>query len=302
MTHRHLERIRAVARAVAASTRHVWIDREALARVATSLARSSSRSTEPEPTAEFEFEERLSFLVTRATIRFGAAWLEPDALDARVDALVRRWFERDGPATASSLTTIQFAGLQTLLGLPSPAVELFDLWTRALHDLGRLLAERHGGRFSNLAEAAGGTADGWIEALLSLPYFRDVQRYRGIAVPFFARTQRLAIEVGHEVAARGGDDLGDGAALVLGSDPRSIGALRAAGVLRCDAQLEERLDRAEPIPAHSEREIELRAVAVHAFEELARALGTGSRAAHERLLAAHPASQALGPRTRSVYY
>lgn len=302
MTHRHLEHVRTVARAVAGSTRHVWIDQRALATEASALARSTSAPAEPPATPGFELEERLSFLVTRATIRFGAAWLEPETLESRVDALVRRWFERDGPASASSLAAVEFAGLQTLAGAPAPAVELLDLWARALHDLGRLLAERHGGRFSNLAEAAGDSAEGWIEALIALPYFRDVQRYRGIAVPFFARAQRLAAEIGREISTRGGGDLRDRSTLVLGSDSRTIGALRDAQVLRCAAPVEERLDRAEPIPAHSEREVELRAVAVHAIEELARAAGTGSSAAHERLLAAHPATAALGPRTRSVYY
>lgn len=302
MTHRHLERIRAVARAVAGSTRHVWIDQEALAATAEALSRGSAPAPEPPAVEGTDLEARLAFLVTRAAIRFGAAWIAPAPLDTRVDDVVRVWFARDGAATASSLAGVEIVRLQEFAGESAPAVELLDLWTRALRDLGKELSERHGGRFSNLVELAGDSADGWIEILFALPYFRDVQRYRGIAAPFFARAQRLALEVEHELAARGGRALRDRSAMVLGSDPRSIGALRAARVLRTDAQLSERLDRADPIPAHSEREIELRAVAVHAIEELSRALGIGSLATHERLLAAHQGAAALGPRTRSVYY
>lgn len=264
-------------------------------------------------------EDALEFLVTRAALRFGSGYepklrLPSDVTIADVvDQALAAHFEREGPISIPRMiqatTTDVVAWLAPATGEPPPA-ELVDLQARALRDLGRFLLERFEGSCTALVESAQGSAAKLCETMATIPYFHDVQRYSGIDVPFFHRAQILAREV---AAAAEGDGLGrfeDIDALVLSSDAEPALALRAEGVLVFDDALAARIENGELVPAHGEREVEIRAATVHAVERMAATLRAGGVRAvatdvdawlRVRARAARSAGR-MPHRTRSVFY
>jgi len=223
-------------------------------------------------------DHALTFLVLRAALRFGSGYEPKLRLQAaetaadNLDAALANLFATSGPpaprdmvhATAAEVAQLRGQGLED-----PPQAEFVELQTRAVRDLGRYLIDRHEGSFDRLVESAQGSAARLCESLSTIPYFNDVQRYRGIDVPFFHRAQRLVCDLAVEA---NGDGLGrfeDMRELAPSSDAECALALRTAGVLSYDAQLTERVDHGEIVPAHSEREVEIRAAAIHAFERVA---------------------------------
>lgn len=264
-------------------------------------------------------EDALEFLVTRAALRFGSGYEPKLRLPAGatvgelVDRALAARFAREGPIPVAWMIEATAADMSRLLALDTqepPLAELVELQARALRDLGAFLLERHEGSCAALVESAEGSAAKLCEALASIPYFHDVQRYSGVDVPFFHRAQLLARDVS---AAAAGDGLGrfdDLDALVLSSDAVPALALRAEGVLVFDHALIGRIDNGELVPAHGEREVEIRAATVHAVERIAATVrASGVRAvpsdvdAWLRLRArAARAAGRLPHRTRSVFY
>lgn len=264
-------------------------------------------------------DDALPFLVLRATLRFGSGYEPKLRLQAgetaaeNLDAALAALFAASGAPLARDMVHTTAADVAKLRGQgleDPPQAEFVELQTRALRDLGRYLIDRHEGSFDRLVESAQGSAARLCESLSTIPYFNDVQRYRGIDVPFFHRAQRLVCDL---AAESGGDGLGrfdDMRELAPSSDAECALALRTAGVLSYDPQLTERVDHGEIVPAHSEREVEIRAAAIHAFERVATAIQARSpevtavevdrwlraRAREERRSGLHP------HRTRSVFY
>jgi hypothetical protein len=144
-----------------------------------------------------------------------------------------------------------------------------DLFARSLRDLGRMLVEDHSGSFEAFVLAAGGSAARLVEILARMPFFADVQRYRGLEIPFFLRAQALAIDLAQTFQLESFGAFEDLALLSPSSDNVIPHVLRTDGVLRYDRGLAERIDRGEPVPAHTEREVEIRAAAVHAVDLIA---------------------------------
>ena len=64
-----------------------------------------------------------------------------------------------------------------------------------------------------------------------MPFFHDVQRYRGLEVPFHHRTQRLALDLDVAFGADGLGRFDDLRELVPSSDAVPAHVLRTAGVL-----------------------------------------------------------------------
>jgi len=261
----------------------------------------------------------LEFLLLRATLRFGSGYepkltLRPGgtAAEALDTALVDR-FAKLGPFTPRDMIHATPDDVATLRGqglIEPPQAEFVELQTRALRDLGRFLTDRHEGSAQRVVESAGGSAARLCEALATMPFFHDVQRYRGIDVHFFHRGQRFVLDVAtaeHDEPLGHFDDLRD---LSPSSDAECALALRVAGALVHDAQLKDRVDHGEIVPAHSEREVEIRAAALHAADRLLTAIQvtrpTVSSADVDRWLrgrAREARVAGLEPhRTRSVHY
>ncbi len=261
----------------------------------------------------------LSFLVLRSALRFGSGYepklrLQPGETAAEnLDAALAGLFATSGPPAPSDLVHTTAAEVAHLRGQgldDPPQAEFVELQARALRDLGRYLIDRHEGSFDRFVEAAQGSAARLCELLSTIPYFNDVQRYRGIDVPFFHRAQRLVCDLAAEADGDGLGHFEDMRELAPSSDAECALALHAAGVLSYDPQLAERVEHGEIVPAHSEREVEIRAAAMHAFERVATKIQAKTpdvtavevdRWLRERARAARRAGE-QPHRTRSVFY
>jgi hypothetical protein len=273
--------IRKAARHVAENAPHVHV----IAQRATELARefdpAAARRLGPDLPEGLRSEDRLAYLVTLAALRFGTGY-EPrlrkrPGLSAQhtLEACLGERFRAQGPLAAGEMARATAEDVAAFLGQDlqePPQAEFVDLQARALRDLGRFLLERFEGSFVALVESAGASAARLAESLATMPYFHDQQRYRGLDVPFFHRAQRLALDL-HAVF--GDDGLGrfeDLSELALSSDTVPAHELRMEGVIAYDEGLTGRVDRGELVPAHSEREVEIRAAAVHAVDRIAAAV------------------------------
>ena len=188
--------------------------------------------------------------------------------------------------------------LAELLGqlpLAPPIDELMELYARALRELGECVQLRAAGSFAGFVEEAGGSAAELVRRLLAMPLWRDVARHDGQLVPFLKRAQLAVSDLAHALP----DDLGrfrDLAELTLFADNLVPHVLRIDGVLRVTPELAARIEAEETIPAGSAEEVELRACAVDAVEQIAaRMRGRGSRRD-----AARPRRLALAARRRAA--
>lgn len=271
--------VRRGARVVAERAAHVGV----LTKKAEELASLYVPTAMPGLPAALDPDHALPFLVLRAALRFGSGYepklrLEPGRTAAEdLDAALVRRFAASGPPSARDMVHATAAEVAALRGQgldEPPQAEFVELQTRALRDLGRYLIDRHEGSFDRLAESARGSVAHLCDALATMPYFHDVQRYRGLDVAFHHRAQRLALDL---AACADGDGIGrfdDLRDVAPSSDAECALALRSAGVLSYDESLTERVDHGEIVPAHSEREVEIRAAAIHASERLTTAIHT----------------------------
>jgi hypothetical protein len=179
------------------------------------------------------------------------------------------------------------------------------LFATALNDLGWLLTRRFAGRYAGPVEAAGHSAERLVQILAGMPFFRDVEQYEGLAVPFYKRAQLtvadLALTLGSHEFARF-DDLDH---LTMFADNLVPHVLRRDGILCYSSELAKRIDEEALIPAGSAEEVEIRACALHAVELICQRLrSTGERITSMGLdfLLWNRGQQSEYNRTRTVFY
>jgi hypothetical protein len=230
--------------------------------------------------------ETAAFLVILETIRFGSGYHAQMARRANASvsqsilAGLKERFVEDGAPTAAELASITGEQCARLFGqdMREPAhAEIMDLFARALRDLGRILQEQFDGSFARLIGDAGDSAARLVDSLTRMPYFVDVQRYSGLEVPFLLRAQRVVVDLAQAFQLQGPGRFTDLERLAPSADSLVAHVLRMEGVLHYARGLAERIDRGEPVPAHTEREVEIRACTIHAVELMVaeiRAAGT----------------------------
>jgi hypothetical protein len=264
---------------VAASARHVSIDADALARYAAALP-LDALGTSPTsfPALGGDVEALAAYTLCLDAINFGSGWF-PE-LEKRsghsgyrtLEACLSERFERAGPFHARELRGLDAREVAVLLGQtrPSSAVaELLELYARALRDLGELVATRTGGSFAGFVEEAGGSGAELVASLLAMPLYRDVAVHDGMPVPFLKRAQITVSDLAHALP----ESLGrfrDLAELTIFADNLVPHVLRLDGVLRFAAELVARIEAGETIAWGSPEEVEIRACAVDAVEQIAR--------------------------------
>ncbi|MBL8858704.1 MAG: hypothetical protein JNL28_09380 [Planctomycetes bacterium] len=235
-----------------------------------------------------EPDAELAFLVMLSALRFGSGY--HDKLRKRPGLSVGQTlvksltelFERLGAPASEDLLQVTSADCARWLGQDlgeSAPIELMDLFARSFRDLGRLVTDQYDGSFVDLVHSAGGSVERLVEVLAQMPFYADVQRYRGLDVPFYLRAQQLAIELAQTFGPSGFGRFDDLQLLAPSADNVIPHVLRLEGVVRYERGLQERIDRGEPVPAHTEREVEIRAAAVFAVELIVEALRTNGVAA-----------------------
>jgi hypothetical protein len=271
-----LDAVRAGCAAVVERAAHVQIDRARLGSYAASLPIEQARAPELDRRYHFlgEPEETVAFVLTLDAINFGSGYFPHLRKRAglsgyfTVAASLTDAFNARGPFPPQELASLTARDCAALFGQEpvGPVAELMDLFASALNDLGRYILERFDGRFVGPVLAAGGHAEELVRLLAEMPYFRDVERYGDLEVPFYKRAQLTAADLSIALGRRGYGAFADLDRLTIFADNLVPHVLRVDGILRYAEPLANRIDREELVPAGSLEEIEIRAAAVHAVE------------------------------------
>ena len=237
----------------------------------------------PPPSADFDpghrridgDEATVAFIVTLNAINFGSGYFPYLAKRPgksgymTVSTCLRERTERCGHWSAAELRELDAAACASVfeqdLGVPE-AAELMDLFAQALRDLGGYVSEHHEGRFALLVAAAGGSAAALVDALTSIPFYRDVVRYADFDVPFYKRAQITASDLWLAFDGKNHGAFRDISQLTIFADNLVPHVLRTKGVLVYGDDLARRIDEGELIPAGSPEEVEIRAGALDAVE------------------------------------
>lgn len=278
---------------VASRSRAVRIDDDRLVTYATTLAGDrpgpgSGPELDPwDVTATRTDEDRAALVIALDAINFGSGYHDhvvklPGRSGARTMAThLRAWAAAQDGVRAERLAALDRRDVHGIFAQPETEemVELMGLFTAALNELGRVVADRHGGSFLELVAAADRSAPRLVALLAGLPTYADVSTYRGVEVPFFKRAQITAADLHRAFGGAGPGELAGIDRLTAFADNLVPHVLRVDGVLVLEPALEARIDRGEPLVHGEEAEVELRACGVDAVERLCAALvASGSRA------------------------
>ncbi len=315
------ERVRRAAAEVSRRARFVRIDPAGIGALAERLAREAP----PTPDYDTAHHHRgspastLAFNLTLDSINFGSGWFpllrKPPGLSGyfTVATGIKRRFDEKGPWSAAELGEIGARELAALLGQDLAVAEvreLMELFAEALRDLGAWLGRRFGGRFEGPVEEAAGSAERLAELLAEMPFYRDVERYDELDVPFYKRAQIVPSDLALAFGGEGFGRFHDLERLTIFADNLVPHVLRCERVLVYAPELLARIDAGELLAAGSPEEVEIRAGGVHATELLVGAIrARGGRTSARDLdqllwtrgqdprIKAHPRH-----RTRCVYY
>jgi hypothetical protein len=273
------DRIRAACAEVERRAAAVRIDDRGLESLAEGLVRERPPAPKIDP-AHHSFARTattVAFVITMDAVNFGSGYFPHLRKKAGLSGYhtlstrLRERFASEGPWSAETLLRLTAADCARVFGQkPEPAVdELMGLFARALRDLGRLLLERHDGRFEGLVEKAAGSAERLVHQLAEMELYRDVARYQDLEVPFYKRAQITCLDLAAALEGKGLGHFRDLERLTLFADNLVPHVLRMRGALVYDRRLAQRIENGELIPSQSPEEVEIRAVALHAVERLA---------------------------------
>ncbi len=217
-----------------------------------------------------------TFVVTLDAINFGSGLFPHLRRRDRcsgylhVARALKERFEERGPYSAVELAAISPEECAEVFDQPGegPAFQLMTMFARALRALGSALQQDHGGSVPRLIQAAGGSAERLAGLLAAIPCWDDVHRWRGLEVPIYKRAQITPADLSLALGGRGLGHFTDLERLTLFADNLVPHVLRLDGILLFDPHFAGRIERGEPLESGSEEEVELRACAVHAVEQI----------------------------------
>jgi len=274
-----LERVRERCRAVAERATLVQIDVDRISSYTASLPLDLVEHPEHDPGSHYlgHGDDTVAFFLTLDAINFGSGYFPhlhkrpgKSGYFTLAGSLSDAFRER-GPFSARQLTRLSVEDCTSIFGQDAdnlPIRELMGLFSQALNDLGRYLLDRFDGSCVRLVETADRSAEGLVELLIEMPFFRDVAVYLDREVPFFKRAQLTAADLALAFQGRGAGCFYDLDHLTLFADNLVPHVLRVDGVLRYEDALLARINREELVPSGSREEIEIRACALHAVELL----------------------------------
>jgi hypothetical protein len=287
--------IRASCAAVAEKARHVHIDAAGLAAYAAALPLDQARcpTLDPESHLLDHEEDTAAFFLVLDAVNFGSGYFPHlNKLPGKsgyftVATRLKSYFERSGPPSATDLTGLDAAACARIFGQgldDAVVAELMGLFARALNDLGHLLLERADSSYATLIGAADGSAARLVEILATMPFFRDVHAYQDHDVLFYKRAQLTAADLALAFNGQGPGRFDDLDRLTIFADNLVPHVLRVDKVLLYEDTLAKRIDEGQLIRKGSAEEIEIRACALHAVEQLCDQLrGAGHSVSAHRL-------------------
>jgi len=137
-----------------------------------------------------------------------------------------------------------------------------------LSEIGKVLAEKYDGRFSNLLKLSNkvfNCGKGLVEKIVTtFPSFNDIRIYKptGNVVRFYKRAQLLLSDLHYNPKCS--FELKDIDRLTVFSDYRLPQALRHIGILEYSRELAMKVDSKIPLPEGSDEEVEIRAHTIYA--------------------------------------
>lgn len=265
------EAVRSACAWVAGRSRSVTIDEGRLADLAAELAALDPPPEDGGGAAVGEGrEDRAAFVLCLDAINFGSGWWptirKRPGLSGygTVAAALEERFRVAGPWTADELSRLGPSEVAAVLG-QDPAHPLMVDYAEALADIGHRVGGDYEGSFAAVFDAAGGSAARLATLLAGWTAFADTSSYDGRPVPFFKRAQIAAADAVRMSAS----DLDEIERLTAFADNLVPHVLRVDGVLRLDSGLEKRIKAGELLEHGSPEEVELRACAIQAIEQLA---------------------------------
>lgn len=278
-----LEQVRQSCAWVAQNATHVRIRAERLPTYAATLALGVRAAPPIDPRCHYlgHGKDTLAFLCTLDAINFGSGYFpylkkRPGMSGYFTIAASLNDCFRQRPLVPADLAALTAGDCIAIFGQdrrnPS-AHELMDLFALALNDLGRFVIDRYQAEFTNLIEDAGGSSQRLVDIMVGMPFFRDVEYYKGREVTFLKRAQILAADLSQAFNGQGFGRFADLYRLTMFADNLVPHVLRVDGMLEYEEDLAWRIDNEEIIPSGSAEEVEIRACAVHAVERLVEAMG-----------------------------
>jgi hypothetical protein len=276
---------------VVEASRHVRTDRDEVGRVARWLAYEPLGW--PEPAAGLDSpldpDATTDLILLTSSLNFAFSDFET-GVKYEADRAGRRWSDSD--AMVARLLDAIDAGVPVLDGDWMARVTVVDLErifagtirmpmlderARILNEVGAVLVDRHGGRWSrwvrSCAPAMYAGGDGLLERLpLEFPRFRDVSDYHGHAVRIFKLAQLALWQLHAAHRATGEFAVADLGEMTAFADYIVPVALRLMGILVYDDALEARIAAGAEIVRDSDEEIEIRAHTLYATALLTEAV------------------------------
>ena len=262
------------AKKVAAESRQVQIDGQALVRFSKNLVENGINLPPWETLYHFYDggEKTVFYLLVLDTLNF-CFWPAPEAMKWEIEYKSRRLsgyyalavslkqaLESGTPIDqAEFLAELSLNGLRDILG-GQGELQLLNQRVQNLNELGMALLEEYHGKASELVEAAGESAIALVRMLYRrLSSFRDVAKYRGHQVPFYKRAQIFAADLCGAFQGRKWGRFADMDRLTAFADYKLPQVLRHLGILRYAPELAHKIDQGILIKAGSPEEVEIRA-------------------------------------------
>lgn len=210
-------------------------------------------------------ETKAAYILALDSVNFGSGYFRLAqeyglALEyTHIAGGLKRWFEAGRFTQAEDWATVTAEDFSQMLSIPVGLHPDLDrlLLSFAMHlrETGEKLLGSYQGSVLNLLEACDRSAVTLADTVALWRGFHDVQAYKGRQIPLLKRAQILAADLN---LALGG---------ICDIDKLTIFADNMVPhVLRCDGILDYSSDGI--IPAGSAKEVEIRAVAIHAVEEM----------------------------------
>lgn len=280
--------VRSAAKDVATHARFVRVRADRIEAYAHSIYDDLARPAELDPAHHYFGDESgtVTYLFLLDAINFGSGYfphlqkIERLSGYFTVATRLKEDFEKRGPWTAARMEAVTPAECARIFGqegADAHAQELMGLFARAIADLGRFARADYDRDLRGAVARAGRSAERLVGDLSRMPYWNDTAIYRGRVVPFFKRAQLLAADLAIAFKGEGPGRFDDLDRLTIFADNLVPHVLRLDGILEVDDGLAQRIADGVLIPAGSEEEIELRATAIFAVEEMVAALARAGK-------------------------
>lgn len=260
---------------VAGQAQHVLINHDKIADYARLITQKYPLVTQMSGNEHYISDDRektAAYILALDSINFGSGYFSMarecglELEYAVIAGGLKKAFESGAftmPAQWMEITAKDFSHMFSLpLGAHPELDKLLHHFESHLRESGKRITVEYGGKALSFIEACGGSAPRLADMVAAWKGFHDVHAYKGRDIPILKRAQILAADM--NLALGGFNDIGK---LTIFADNMVPHVLRCDGILAYESN--------EEIVSGSEKEIEIRACAIHAVELMKQYAGNG---------------------------